>query len=238
MQIQKSNNSLHYWRHAAIGASVFLMCFTGAVIAGNNAGGYVTDPGNHVWKDSAGRCYTDPSVSREAPRAECDDDVKTTTKPQPASPVDNDDDGVPDNTDQCPGTPPAAPVNTSGCPLAKQAPVILKGVTFEFNSARLTGPAGQRLNNVANALKSSPEIDIRIKGHTDSIGSAAYNLKLSRERGASVQRYLVSHGIGARRLSSQGFGETRPIAPNVKPNGADNPAGRAQNRRVELHVVK
>lgn len=158
--------------------------------------------------------------------------------PVPAAPVDSDGDGVPDNRDQCPGSPPGTPVDANGCPLKKDEPIILKGVNFEFNSATLTSQAQDRLNNVVNALSGSPDIKVRIEGHTDSKGSASYNLNLSRERAASVSSYLTSHGIDGSRLQSEGFGETRPIAPNTKPSGADNPAGRAQNRRVELHVVE
>lgn len=159
-------------------------------------------------------------------------------KPQPApvQPADSDGDGVPDSRDQCPGTPPGTPVTANGCPVEKQAPVVLKGVTFEFNSSKLTQQAERRLDNVVNALKGSPKIQVRVEGHTDSIGSAAYNLKLSQKRADSVKAYLVSHGIAPNRMTSRGFGETRPVAPNTKPNGKDNPAGRAQNRRVELHV--
>lgn len=157
---------------------------------------------------------------------------------QPAQPTDSDGDGVPDNRDQCPGTPPGTQVNAQGCPVAKAAPIVLKGVTFEFNSARLTSDATRRLDNVVNALNSSSNINVKIEGHTDSIGSASYNEKLSDQRAASVRQYLEQHGIASNRLTSRGYGETRPVAPNTKPNGADNPEGRAQNRRVELHVKK
>lgn len=156
--------------------------------------------------------------------------------PEPAQPVDSDGDGVPDNRDQCPATPAGTQVNDQGCPAAKATPIVLKGVTFEYDSDQLTSQAAKRLDNVVNALQGSP-IQVRIEGNTDSTGSAAYNQKLSERRAASVKRYLVDHGISAQRLTSKGYGETRPVAPNTKPNGADNPAGRAQNRRVELHVT-
>lgn len=161
-----------------------------------------------------------------------------TPAPAPVAPADSDGDGVPDNRDQCPGTPPGTQVTANGCPVERAAPVVLKGVTFEFNSAQLTTQAGSRLDNVVNALQGSPEIKIRVEGHTDSIGSSSYNLDLSQQRANSVKAYLSSHGIAANRMASAGFGESRPVAPNTKPNGEDNPTGRAQNRRVELHVVK
>jgi OOP family OmpA-OmpF porin len=158
--------------------------------------------------------------------------------PVPAPPVDSDGDGVPDNRDQCPGSPPGTQVDANGCPVQKEEPIVLKGVNFEYDSARLTSQAQNRLDNVVNALAASQQIRVRVEGHTDSKGSASYNLTLSRERAASVVSYLVSHGIDRSRLQSEGYGETRPIAPNTKPSGADNPAGRAQNRRVELHVIE
>lgn len=163
-----------------------------------------------------------------------------TPEPQPApvAAADSDGDGVPDNRDQCPGTPPGTQVTDNGCPADKQAPVVLKGVTFQFNSANLTEQAERRLDNVVNALQGSPDIHVRIEGHTDSIGSAAYNLKLSQQRADSVQAYLLSHGVAASRMAARGYGETRPVSPNTKPNGKDNPAGRALNRRVELHVAQ
>ncbi len=158
--------------------------------------------------------------------------------PAPVQPADSDGDGVPDNRDQCPGTPPGTQVGANGCPVERVAPVVLKGVTFEFDSARLTAQAGNRLDNVVNALQGSPNLNVRVEGHTDSIGSSSYNLDLSQRRADSVKAYLSSHGIAASRMTTQGFGETRPVAPNTKPNGSGNPAGRAQNRRVELHVDK
>lgn len=160
-----------------------------------------------------------------------------TPAPVPAQPLDSDGDGVPDNRDQCPGTPAGTQVDANGCPIEKAAPIVLKGVTFEFDSAKLTSSATGRLDNVVNALKGSQSLEVLVEGHTDSLGGAAYNLELSDQRAASVKQYLVDHGVAPSRLDSKGFGETQPVAPNTKPNGEDNPAGRAQNRRVELEVT-
>lgn len=157
--------------------------------------------------------------------------------PPPPAPRDSDGDGVLDPNDECPGTPPNTEVDEKGCPLEKQAPIVLKGVTFEFNSAQLTAQATSRLDNVVNALKASPKVEVLIEGHTDSIDTEEYNLKLSKERAASVMQYLVDHGIDASRLDSKGFGESQPVAPNTNPDGSDNPEGRAKNRRVELEVT-
>lgn len=157
--------------------------------------------------------------------------------PPPPAPRDSDGDGVLDPNDECPGTPPNTEVDEKGCPLENEAPIVLKGVTFEFNSDNLTSSATSRLDNVVNALKGSPDIEVLIKGHTDSVGNDEYNLELSNDRAASVRKYLADHGIEGSRMDSKGFGENQPVAPNAMPDGSDNPEGRAKNRRVELEVT-
>src|SRR5699024_1469279 len=119
--------------------------------------------------------------------------------PVPVGPVDSDGDGVIDANDQCPGTPPGVEVNTVGCPVVKEAPVVLRGVTFEFDSAKLTAQAETRLNNVVAALNASPDVKFRIEGHTDAVGTDAYNQDLSERRAQSVKDYLVDSGIGLSR---------------------------------------
>jgi len=109
--------------------------------------------------------------------------------------------------------------------------VILKGVNFEFDSARLRPDALPILDAAVATLKQRTEIDVLVVGHTDSVGTEAYNQRLSERRAKSVMDYLVSKGVAAERLSSKGFGETKPIASNKTEEG------RAQNRRVELHVL-
>ena len=77
---------------------------------------------------------------------------------------------------------------------------------------------------------------ITLEGHADSIGTVAYNLDLSRRRAASVAQELVARGVVRDRLTVEGFGKQRPVSPNTTPDGKDNPAGRALNRRVEAVV--
>ena len=79
---------------------------------------------------------------------------------------------------------------------------------------------------------------MKIKGYTDNIGSNAYNLKLSEERAASVEKYLLSKGVKSSRLGTEGLGEMQPIAPNEFGNDTDNPSGRQKNRRVEFQLIK
>ena len=122
------------------------------------------------------------------------------------------------------------PINLQGC---KQNDVlILRGVNFEFNKDTLTLNAKTILDQVADALQARPDIKVEIAGHTDGIGTAAYNLKLSDRRAKSVKRYLVGKGIDGGRMSTIGYGKSHPIADNKTDEG------RALNRRVELKVTE
>lgn len=104
-------------------------------------------------------------------------------------------------------------------------------VNFGFDSAELTSTAKSNLDKIVKVFKENPRTHIFIYGYTDSVGKDEYNMKLSRTRANSVKAYLVSKGIGTRRITAQGMGEADPIATN------DTDAGRAQNRRVEFGIV-
>jgi outer membrane protein OmpA-like peptidoglycan-associated protein len=110
--------------------------------------------------------------------------------------------------------------------------ITLSGaVIFPSGKAELLPAAEQKLDQVATALKQSdPHTKFRVEGYTDSRGSAALNQDLSTRRAAAVRDYLVSHGIPADRISSQGLGPANPVASN------DTAEGRANNRRVEIIV--
>jgi OOP family OmpA-OmpF porin len=114
--------------------------------------------------------------------------------------------------------------------------IILRGINFDFNKYNIKPEFAPVLDEAAQILKDNPDVRVTIEGHTDSIGSVAYNQRLSERRAAAVKRYLVSRGIEASRLETVGYGKSRPIADNKKPNGRDNPEGRAMNRRAELKV--
>ncbi len=109
--------------------------------------------------------------------------------------------------------------------------IVLRGVNFDYDKATLTVNAKALLDQVAHALGKRPDIMAEIDGHTDGIGSVPYNQRLSERRAQSVKTYLVSHGIAAHRLTTRGFGKSRPIADNATPEG------RELNRRVELKVI-
>lgn len=143
--------------------------------------------------------------------------------------IDSDGDGVADDDDMCPNTPEGQRVMSNGCGEAQS--VVLRGVTFELDSAQLTVNAETILDGVATTLGDSPGFDVEVQGHTDSTGSSSYNMNLSQNRAESVKTYLVDKGISSSRLSARGYGEDQPVASN------DTREGRAENRRVELKVV-
>jgi outer membrane protein OmpA-like peptidoglycan-associated protein len=114
--------------------------------------------------------------------------------------------------------------------LEKTGKVQLYGVNFDFDSDRLRPESGAVLDAVVQVAKANPGWKFEVGGHTDSIGTPDYNLKLSDRRAASVVRYLVEKGVAPNRLQAKGYGSTRPLVPE----DGDNASARAQNRRVEL----
>ena len=143
-----------------------------------------------------------------------------------AEPVDSDGDGVTDDLDRCPDTPEGITVDARGC--WTYAAVVM----FEFDSAEIKSEAYPMLDEAVLILKENPEMKVEIDGHTDNKGSAAYNMTLSERRAKSVKKYFVDQGVEAERLTTKGFGLTKPAASN------DTKEGRAKNRRVELTPVK
>lgn len=111
--------------------------------------------------------------------------------------------------------------------LAKNCRVALYGINFDFNKATIRPDSTPVLEQVATVLASTPGA-FELGGHTDNVGNAAYNAKLSQERAESVKSWLVAHGVAANRLTAKGYGETVPVVPN------SSDANRARNRRVEL----
>jgi outer membrane protein OmpA-like peptidoglycan-associated protein len=164
-------------------------------------------------------------------------DYETTTQLlSHAGTVDSDGDGVSDDLDRCPGTPRGSWVDTHGCPEATnrtslfegKKSLVLEGVKFDTDTARLKFSSRVVLDRVAKSLNAWPDARVEVDGHTDSTNTDAYNLKLSRERSAAVSEYLVDRGVASSRLQEKGYGESRPIADNT------TSVGRATNRRVEL----
>jgi outer membrane protein OmpA-like peptidoglycan-associated protein len=113
-------------------------------------------------------------------------------------------------------------------PLNPQGSIVLPGIYFDTNSACLKLESGPALEKFIESLKATPSLHVEIQGYTDNTGAADRNLKLSGERAASVKEWLTGHGIAAERLTSEGYGASRPIADN------GTIGGRAKNRRVEF----
>jgi outer membrane protein OmpA-like peptidoglycan-associated protein len=157
-------------------------------------------------------------------------------------PKDTDSDGIADATDACltvPGIANADP-KKNGCPVRHGPKVVIQGnkvvifekVYFAFGKARILRRSYRILDDVATTLAEHPELArIRVEGHTDSKGRAAFNLGLSQKRAENVLRYLVKQGVRESRLEAVGYGDQRPVASNRTARG------REANRRVELTIV-
>ena len=168
---------------------------------------------------------------------------------------DSDGDGIPDDADACPGTPPGVQVDASGCAIDSDGDGVsddidacpdtprgaivdhrgcwvVKGVKFDYKKWDVKPQFNTNLDNIINILKRNPDLKIRIEGHTDNIASEKYNLELSKKRAQAIKAYLVGNGVEQSRITSIGYGFSRPIA------GNDTKEGRALNRRAELIPVK
>ncbi|MDO6807163.1 DUF5723 family protein [Zobellia galactanivorans] len=151
---------------------------------------------------------------------------------------DTDNDGVLDKDDECPNE--MGTVANKGCPEApevteevqKQLNDYAKTILFNSGKASIKSESTAVLVDIISILKEYPDAKFSVEGHTDSIGSKATNQKLSESRAMSVRDFLIKNGIDASRLTAVGFGEDKPIASNMYKDG------RAQNRRVEINLVK
>lgn len=150
--------------------------------------------------------------------------TKMVAIPGVISSIDSDGDGIDDDFDKCPDTPAGAKVNSQGC-------WSYNNVDFGFDSTKITSAFEPLFKNAVATLKGNPGMTVQLEGHTDSTGPEAYNMGLSERRAQAVKNHLVEQGIDASRLTTIGFGEANPIAPN------DTAAGRAQNRRVGFTIT-
>ena len=152
-------------------------------------------------------------------KVEVVEEVVVVAKPAPC--IDNDADGVCDDVDKCLNTPKGANVDYRGC-------WVLGDVFFDFDKYNIKPRFYPELDAVVKVLNRNPSVKIRIEGNTDNIGTANYNMGLSEKRAKAVMEYLVKAGIDKNRLSTIGYGFSKPIATNATDEG------RALNRRVEL----
>ncbi len=164
------------------------------------------------------------------------------SNPDPAKhgcPKDTDGDGIADGQDACVQEkgPATQDPKTNGCPTAARVLgpqiVIQEQILFETGSDRILEQSVHVLQSVADVMLGHPDIArIAVDGHTDNVGVDGKNLQLSQRRSLAIVRWLVDHGIDARRLETRAFGARRPIADNKTPEG------RAKNRRVEFLIRK
>lgn len=218
-------------------------------------GGVTSGYGNPDWRLIGMLAYTMPAKSKAVPLDTdgdgiMDEDDACPNEPEdfdgfededgcPDPDPDRDGDGIIDRLDNCPDEP--GPEENQGCPEEQQVVIeesrieILDKIYFNVDSADLQRRSYAVLDNVAEVLNVHPEISlVRVEGHTDSTGSAGYNLRLSQRRVESVVRYLVDKGgVSKDRLVAEGFGETRPLVPNARTK-----AELAQNRRVEFQIAE
>lgn len=151
----------------------------------------------------------------------CPDTPAGVVVDQNGCPLDTDQDGVYDYMDKCPGTPLGAQVNAQGC-------WILGSLLFDFDKSDLKPEGLGELNGVVKILKKNPAMVIVLQGHTDNVGTVAYNQKLSIKRANAAKDYLLNKGISSGRISCEGYGFTQPVATNT------TDFGRSLNRRVAI----
>ncbi|HLX81907.1 MAG TPA: OmpA family protein [Burkholderiales bacterium] len=176
--------------------------------------GYWTQGGDTVWKNATGLCWRASYWTPAMAVVECDPDLMP--KPEMAPPP--------------PPPPPASPPPPKPAPVAEKV-TLAADVLFDFDKAVIKPAGKERLDDLAAKVMSiNLEVVIAI-GHTDSIGSDAYNQKLSVRRAESVKAYLVSKGVEPNRIYTEGKGKKQPVASNKTKDG------RAKNRRVEIEVI-
>jgi OOP family OmpA-OmpF porin len=180
--------------------------------------GYVQSTNGMIVQDPFGLCWHTGYYTPDLAQVECDPTVAV-APPAPA-----------------PVPPPPPPPKPAPPALVNEKITFAADAFFDFNKSVLKPEAKVKLDDLVGKLSAiNLEVIIAV-GHTDSIGSDAYNQKLSVRRAESVKAYLVSKGIEPNRIYTEGKGKKQPIAPNTI-NGHDNPEGRAKNRRVEIEVV-
>lgn len=165
---------------------------------------------------------------------------------------DTDGDGVADNEDKCPNA--AGLKQFAGCPeeVKDTTPTLVpktkpqpqtqnedevlqeayNNLQFATGSAVIKEESYEALNKLAQLLKAKPNYLVSIEGHTDNVGSSAVNLTLSKQRAQAVRKYLVEKGIDAKRIFTEGYGDSKPIATNTTAEG------RKKNRRVEFLIIR
>ncbi len=203
----------------------------------------------NTWGDSnlavlAGLNFAFGSKAAPTPVTEPEQTPEPETTPEPVD-GDDDNDGVLNSVDKCPTTPSGDKVDADGCTIVEALPVVAETkaepvcppkvnlhINFEFDSAKVDEDSLERVEKFSEFLKCTPEYKAKIIGHTDSVGSDAYNQKLSQKRADAVRNMIVKDGVPSDKISTDAKGESQPIATNKTKEG------RAQNRRIEAELIK
>ena len=203
----------------AAGVALSAMPFAASSQQQSKQGYWVQPSTDLVWKNSVGQCWRAGYWTPSMAICECDKDLmpKAACEPPAPPPV-------------APGKPAAKPAPAKPKPVAEKV-TLAADVLFDFDKAVLKNEGKSKLDDLATKVKAiNLEVVIAI-GHTDSIGSDAYNQKLSVRRSESVKAYLVSKGVEPNRIYTEGKGEKQPVASNKTADG------RQKNRRVEIEVI-
>lgn len=160
--------------------------------------------------------------------------TERTPAPAPVPEPDADGDGVPDSRDACPDTPRNYAVDSRGCPIpVEEVARIELEVYFEFDRSEVRPQFFDEIQEVADFMNQYQDVVVELEGHTDSVGTEAYNQGLSQRRADAVRQVLIDRfDIQGSRVSATGYGESQPVATN------DTAAGRQQNRRVITVIVR
>ena len=185
-----------------------------------------TNHGDNSLSYNVGLAVPFGKVAKAAPVVETPAPV--VAKPAPvAAPKDSDGDGVIDSLDECPNTMAKAKVDSVGC-----MTLVNLNINFDTASAVIKNNYNTRIVEFANMMNANPKLKATIGAHTDSVGSDAYNQKLSEKRAASTVNALKALKVDASRIKAVGYGESKPMTTNATVEG------KAENRRVEAVMTK
>ena len=185
-----------------------------------------TDHGDNNLSYNVGLSVPFGEVAKAAPVVAAVAPVVAKVAPVEA-PKDSDGDGVIDSLDECPNTMAKSKVDSVGC-----MTLVNLNINFDTNKSNIKDSYNTRIVEFANMLKANPKLKATIGAHTDSVGSDAYNQKLSERRAASTVEALKALKVDASKIKAVGYGETKPVASN------NTVEGRAENRRVEAVMSK